>query len=276
MVEYLKYSVLMSVYIKEKPEWFRISLDAILSQTIMPAEIVLVKDGPLTEELEKVITEYSQKSNIFKIISLEKNVGLGLALQKGITLCSNELIARMDTDDYCIPKRCERILDEFNKNPKLDVVGSWENEFWEDDISNIFACHKVPETDIQIKHFMRRRCGLLHPTVIFKKSSVLKAGNYRNVPLFEDYDLFVRMIRNNANTYNIQEALYYLRVNPNLFKRRGGYTYMKTSMNFRYWQWKNGSSSFFDYVVSTFGQMTVCLMPNFFRTLFYKKFLRRN
>src|SRR5690554_6101434 len=124
MVEYLKYSVLMSVYIKEKPEWFRISLDAILSQTIMPAEIVLVKDGPLTEELEKVITEYSQKSNIFKIISLEKNVGLGLALQKGITLCSNELIARMDTDDYCIPKRCERILDEFNKNPKLDVVGS--------------------------------------------------------------------------------------------------------------------------------------------------------
>ena len=275
-MEYPPYSVLMSVYKKENPNWFKIALDSMLAQTVKPAEIVLVEDGPLTKALYNVIEEYKTKyKNLFKIVPLKENQGLGLALQQGILACNNEYIARMDTDDYCVKERCSLELNEFIKDPELDIVGCFENEFAGEDLTQSFSCHKVPETDAEIKKFMRRRCGLLHPTVIYKKSAVLKAGNYRHYPLFEDYDLFLRMVESGAKTYNIQKSLYYLRVNPNLFKRRGGYAYMKTCVSFKYALYKKGFSSFMDFTVSAFGQALVCLMPNFMRTLFYKKFLRR-
>ena len=100
-MEKIKVSVLMSIYFKEKPEYFRESLESILNQTYFPDEIVLVKDGPLTNELEEVIKEYKEKLNI-KTVPLEKNLGLGLALKEGVLHCSNEIIIRMDTDDIAV------------------------------------------------------------------------------------------------------------------------------------------------------------------------------
>jgi glycosyltransferase involved in cell wall biosynthesis len=93
------FSVLLSVYYKENPLYFRISLDSIFNQTVLPTEIVLVKDGPLTSELDTVIEEYKLKYPILKILPLIKNVGLGKALNEGLKYCSYELVARMDTDD---------------------------------------------------------------------------------------------------------------------------------------------------------------------------------
>ena len=108
-----KFSVLMSLYIKEKPEYLRECIESILCQTVLPDEIVIVKDGPLTEELEQVLEEYISKNpTLYTIVPLGKNVGLGLALAEGMHWCRNELVARMDTDDVCRNDRFEKQLVE--------------------------------------------------------------------------------------------------------------------------------------------------------------------
>ena len=275
LIDYPMYSVLLSVYHKENPEWFRTALESILNQTVQPSEIVLVEDGPLNEQLDDVVANYQQRTPFLKVVALPENRGLGLALQEGINHCSNELIARMDTDDIAVPERCEKQLKKFVEDPELDIVGCWENEFWGDSINKSFSCHKVPETNEEIKKFMRRRCALLHPTVIFKKSAVLRAGNYQHRLLFEDYDLFARMVQTGSKCYNVQEGLYYLRVNPMLFKRRGGFNYGITQLKFKFEMFRSGYSSFLDFIISGLGHFFVCIMPNKGRALFYKVVLRR-
>lgn len=132
------YTVLMSVYIKEKAEYLKLSIQSMLDQTVPPDEFILVKDGPLTMELD-------------------------------------------------------------------------------------------------IAKFMRRRCAILHPTVMYKKGAVIRSGNYHSVPLYEDYDLFARMVLEyNVRSYNIQENLYYIRTSEDFFKRRGGLKYAKTVLNFKW------------------------------------------
>lgn len=271
----MEYSVLMSVYHKEKPEWLDIALQSIFNQTAEASEIVLVKDGPLTKELDMVIEKFEKKyPGKFNIVPLEKNLGLGLALREGILHCKYDLIARMDADDYIVPERCARQLEVFEKEPEYDCVGCYEAEF-ESTIDDVVAIHKVPETSDEISKFMKRRCALLHPTVIFRKNAVIAAGNYRSVILYEDYDLFMRMVlEHNAKCYNIQESLYYIRVNNDFYKRRGGFKYMCTVLKFKNLQRKKGFMSVVDFIISAGGQAVVCLLPNKIRRWFYLNYLR--
>lgn len=270
-----EYSVLMSVYYKENPQYLNLSIESMLNQTISPNEFVLVEDGPLTSELEKVIEKHvSNNPNLFKIIKNKENLGLGLSLKKGINAAKNEWIARMDSDDYSIPTRCEQQLQFIEKNPEYEMVGSFESEFI-DTINNVVSIHKVPKKAEQIKQFMHRRCAVLHPTVMYKKSAVIRSGNYRNVPLYEDYDLFSRMVlENNIETYNIQKSLYYIRTSSDFYKRRGGMKYAKTVLRFKWNQHVKGYMSLTDFIISGLGQACVCVLPNSLRKLFYMKVLR--
>ena len=217
----IPYTVLMSVYIKEKPEYLKLSIQSMLNQTVPPDEFILVKDGPLTTELDAVVDYYKQKYlGLFTIISNETNLGLGPALAKGIVASRNELIARMDSDDVSEKTRCEKQLAAFEKDSKLEMVGSFEAEFIGEK-DNIVSVHRVPETHNEITKFMRRRCAILHPTVMYKKSAVIRTGNYHSVPLYEDYDLFARMVLEyNVRSYNIQENLYYIRTSEDFFADR--------------------------------------------------------
>ena len=246
-----------------------------LNQTISPNEFVLVEDGPLTSELEKVIEKHvSNNPNLFKIIKNKENLGLGLSLKKGINAAKNEWIARMDSDDYSIPTRCEQQLQFIEKNPEYEMVGSFESEFI-DTINNVVSIHKVPKKAEQIKQFMHRRCAVLHPTVMYKKSAVIRSGNYRSVPLYEDYDLFSRMVLEyNVKTYNIQKSLYYIRTSPDFYKRRGGVKYAKTVLRFKWNQHIKGYMSLTDFIISGLGQACVCILPNSLRKMFYMKVLR--
>ena len=141
----VKFSVLLSIYYKEKPEYFRECMESIYSQTVLPDEIVLVEDGRLTDELYEAIRDYECRSSEinFVTVKLEKNSGLGLALSEGIKHCSNELVARMDTDDICVPDRFERQLNAFSENPGLDIIGGYISEF-SDDTRNILSERTVP------------------------------------------------------------------------------------------------------------------------------------
>ena len=268
------YSVLMSVYAKEKPEYLQVSIQSMLDQTVSPDEFVLVEDGPLPTALTDIINGFiAYNAGLFHIVSLPQNVGLGLALAAGIRQCRNELVARMDSDDYSDPKRCEAELECFVIHPNLDIVGCFEAEF-QGTVTNTISVHRVPENAEEINAFMRRRCAILHPTVIYRKSAVLNCGNYQSVPLYEDYDLFIRMLQNHSEAYNVQNPFYFIRINDDFFKRRGGFRYLITVVAFKRKQYKEGYFSLRDYVISAGGQAFVCLLPNSLRALFYKKFLR--
>ena len=269
------YSVLMSVYYKENPEWFRESIESMMNQTVRTNDFVIVKDGKLTNELDEVISEYCKKyPDIFNIVELEKNMGLGLALATGILKCKNELVARMDSDDYSVPDRCEKQLKEFEEDETLDIIGSNQAEFIEN-INNVISYKNFPNEDDEIKKYARRRNPFSHSVVMFKKSKVLQAGNYRKYYLCEDYDLWARMIENNAVCKNINETLNYVRISEDLYKRRGGIKYLKTIMKFKKEMYKKGFYTLNDYIISSGIHTIVCLMPNFMRKFFYEKMLRK-
>lgn len=270
-----KYSVLMSVYYKENPEWLRYSINSMLNQTIAPSDFVIVEDGKLTDELEKVVLSFEKKyPELFNVVRLEKNSGLGIALSIGITKCKYEYVARMDSDDYSYPNRIENQFKIIKKNPKLGLIGTNVNEFI-DSIDNVISYVCLPEKQEQILKFSRTRCPFRHPSLLYKKSEVISAGNYHNFYLCEDYDLYVRMLKNGCQCYNIQEPLVCMRIGKDFYKRRGGIKYLKTMIKFKNQQLKDGYFSFGDYVKSSTAHIIVCLMPNFIREYIYKKILRK-
>lgn len=271
----LEYSVLMSVYRKDNPMWLKISIDSILNQTIKTNDFVLIEDGELEHELEEIILEYEKKySDIFHVIRNSKNQGLGVALAQGVLACKNNWIARMDSDDYSKEDRIEKqlnIIEHFNGD--IDIVGSNIAEFT-NDIDNVIAYRVLPENDEEIKKFAKRRNPFGHPSVMLKKDTVLKAGNFRTYYLCEDYDMWIRMFQKNAKGYNIQENLVYMRINEDFYKRRGGIKYLKSILKFKTEQLKNGFYGVTDFTISSLASIVTCLMPNFIRDGIYKNFLR--
>ena len=271
-----KYSVLMSVYYKENPIWLKESIESMLNQTVKCDEFVIVKDGKLTNELNNIINGYVKKyRDLFKVIELKENKGLGIALKIGLENCKNEFVARMDADDYSVPERCEKELEMFEKNSDLHIIGSNIAEFTEN-IENVISYRRLPVNDKEIKKFSKTRNPFGHPSVMFKKSKVMEAGNYRNYYLCEDYDMWIRMIKCNANCYNFKEILVYMRISKDFYKRRGGIKYLKTILKFKKEQYKSGFYSLKDYIISSSASTVICLMPNVIRDFIYRKLLRSN
>lgn len=272
----MEYSVSISVYYKEKAEYLIECLESMVHQTVQPSEIVIVKDGKLTAELEDVLTKYKTKyQRLFKFVCLEKNVGLGLALAEGIKNCSHELIARMDSDDISIPNRCELQLREFAKDSLLDVCGGYIKEFC-DSKEKVVSIRKVPLVDSEIKEYQKRRDAVNHVTVMFKKSKVLEAGNYQHALLMEDSLLWTNMILHGATFKNIDDYLVYVRTGADMFKRRGGLKYFKKYKNGRKIILQTGYISKWDYYYTLLVQLIFSILPNSVREFVYEKLLRSN
>ena len=269
----ISFSVLLSIYNRESPISLCQSLDSIFSQILFPHEVVLVKDGPLTDDLERVINKYQSKYYILKVVSLPVNQGLGKALNEGLKHCSHDLVARMDTDDIAKPERFEKQVKIFQKHPEVDVVGSWIDEF-ERDISHVVSVRRLPECHEDIRQFAKRRNPINHPVVMFRKSAVLAAGGYRHFPLFEDYYLWIRMLMNGAKFYNIQESLLYFRFSPEMFKRRGGWKYMINELHFLQMMRQMHFISFSQFMQNLFVRFSIRLIPNSLRAIIYTKLIR--
>jgi glycosyltransferase involved in cell wall biosynthesis len=266
----------MSLYIKEKAEYLRVSIDSMLQQTVMPDEIIIVKDGPLTGELEEVLKEYQiMKPHLFHIVTSDKNIGLGLALNLGLRSCRNELVARMDTDDISLPNRCEKLLQAFDLDKELDICGTMVDEFF-DEPSHIVSSRIVPIIHNEIYEFAKRRSPFNHPTVMYKRSKVLECGGYSNLKRNQDVDLFGRMLFSGCKAVNIDESLLLFRSNKDILRRRRSWentiSYIATIRRF----WKLGYSDFDDYVIVGISQMVIFLCPLKVQGWLYKKFLRKN
>ncbi len=265
----------MSLYIKEKPEYLRLAIDSMLAQTVAPDEIVIVEDGPLTDALYAVLDEYKTKfPQIIRTVRNEKNLGLGLALNAGLKECRNELVARMDTDDISKPDRCEKQLEEFLLNSKLDIVGGNISEFI-DSPDNIVGQRIVPQKDADIKEYLKRRCPFNHMTVMFKKDSVLRVGNYIDWFWNEDYSLWIRMCLANMTFANIPSVLVNVRVGKEMYKRRGGWKYFKSETKIQWFMYRRRlislPRSMYNVVLRLCLQV---LMPNWLRGVVFKKFAR--
>lgn len=270
-----KYSVLMSIYIREKPEQLALSIDSMLNQTMRPDEIVIVKDGPVTEEIEILLSRYvDMNPDMFKIVSLEVNQGLGLALNEGIKMCTHELIARMDADDISYKNRCETQLMEFTIDSTLDIIGTLTSEFY-DTPDKIISSRIVPETHADIVKFSKRRSPFNHPTVMYKKSAVEAVGGYRDILRKEDIDLFARMLNNGCKAKNIPKPLLYFRSDRNSYKRRKSWTNNKNYIGVIYEFWKRGYSSTWDLVYVIVTQIGMFLAPTWFLKLLSDNFLRK-
>ena len=269
---YDKYTFLMSVYYKDNPEWLEESINSMLDQTVQPDEVLILKDGKLTKELEEVLNKYKE-NQIIKVIGFEKNRGLGPVLADGVKLAKNELIARMDSDDICDKERCEKQLKRFQENEKIDIVGGIVTEFV-NSIENIVSIKGVPENDFQIYKYAKIRNPFNHPTVMYKKQKVIEAGNYQDNFRYEDYDLWIRMLMKGMKGYNIQENLVYMRVGDNFYNRRGGMKYLKTILKFRKEQYNRGFYNRREYIKSIIPHIIVSLIPNSIRKIVYIKVLR--
>ena len=274
-MEYPKFSVLMSLYLKEKPEYLNEALKSVINQTVKPNEIVIVYDGPITTELKSVVEQYvSNNPGLIKIIDNPENKGLGLALADGVPQCTYELIARMDTDDICRKDRFEKQLEEFVKDPRLDICGSHILEFEEKE-ENIVARRRVPLVDKDIKEYQKRRDGFNHVSVMFKKKSVLAAGNYQSCLLMEDTLLWANMFMNGAKGKNIDDYLVYVRIGKNMYERRGGFDYYKKYKAGRRKVYETGYISWVDYKMTLIVQFIVAAIPNRVRGFVFKNLLHR-
>ena len=270
-----KFSVLMSLYIKEKPQYVEECFQSLLRQTVKADEWVIVEDGPLTDELYAVLEKYEKEyPGLIKRVPFKENRGLGLALQSGVPECTYDIIARMDTDDICREDRFEKQLAEFEKDPGLDIIGSHIDEF-EDTPDTIVAKRLVPVTDAEIKKYQKKRDAFNHMTVMYKKKAVLDAGNYQSCPLMEDTYLWVRMMKNGVKCKNVDDALVYARIGKDMFTRRGGWAYFKKYKAGQKMVYDTGYISWLDYASVITIQFFVALVPRRLRGWIFKKMLHK-
>lgn len=251
----------MSVYKKDDPSFLITAIESMLKQTVLCEQFIIVEDGPLSENLQRVIDGYAVKQpEMFSVVKLSENMGLGKALDKGLEVCRNDLVARMDADDISLPSRCEKLLDLFEKNPKLGLAGTNIDEFY-DDPQNIVSSRKVPCDYESIRKFMRRRSPFNHPTVMFKKSEVVRCGGYGKMKRKQDFDLFARMLNMDCFALNIDESLLLFRSNKDNYKRRRSWEYCKSYIDVALVNYKRGYCSIVDLAYIIAGQLTLHLAP---------------
>ncbi len=223
------FSVLLSLYFKEFPQYFEQSLISVWDfQIIKPNEIVLVIDGEIGGELIYCVEKWSEKlGSILKIVQLEQNVGLGNALNKGLEHCSNEWVFRMDTDDICTPERFEKQVEFINNNPNVVLFGGQVLEF-ENEPNDSQVLKAVPTSNNEIRQFAQKRCPFNHMTVAYKKSIINELGGYQHHLYMEDYNLWLRVIGAGHMVANLPDIVLYARVGNGMHARRKGLEYIKS------------------------------------------------
>ncbi len=268
------YSVLMSVYSRERPEYLRQSIQSIFSQTVPTNDFVLICDGPLPAGLDKVIEAFSsEREDVLHVVRLEKNQGLANALNIGLPICKNDLVARMDSDDIAFPNRCELQLRKFQENPELTIVGGAIDEF-EDTPEKVTSHKHMPESHEELLRYARVRNPFNHPTVMYRKAAVIDAGGYPDNLLHEDYALWGNLLMSGAKGCNLPNTLCYMRVGNGMYRRRGGIRYLRQAVKLRWQLYRRGLYTLPSFIGVTFVLTIVCLLPNPIRKYVYRSFLR--
>ncbi len=270
------FTVLMSVYKKDNPFYVKKAIESITkNQTLLPQEVIIIVDGPVKDNLLNVIKSYETESTLYKIIWLKENRGLGNALRIGVEKASNEIIARMDSDDVAHPNRFEKQISFLKANPNCDLVGGQITEFIGDE-NNIVGTRQVPTANNEIYRWMRQRCPFNHMTVMFKKSKILETGNYIDWHYNEDYYLWIRMALASMTFANLPDTLVNVRVGEEMYKRRGGWAYFKSEKGIQDFMLKKKLISLPRYIFNvTIRFIVQVAIPNNIRGFIFQKLFRK-
>ena len=268
-----KFSVLMSLYDKERPENLCLALNSLCNQTLPPDQIVMVYDGPITKELEATVDKFINQFKELKVVKLKVNKGLGKALSYGVLHCSHELIARMDTDDICYPNRFEKQINHLIDNANVSVLGCTLQEF-EYKPNDLGIYRKLPTSYDQILRFAKYRNPLNHPIVVFRKSHILSVGSYKDMPLFEDYFLWIRLLQKGHTLTNLGDSLLHFRIGNDMIGRRHGISYLKKEFHFLRSIKNLGFITTKEYIFSILVKAPLRILPKIFLKFIYKNFLR--
>ena len=269
----MDFSVLISSYCKDNPQELIVALRSIWDdQTLKPTEIVVVKDGPLTAELDFVIADFAKRAPV-KTVPLEKNQGLGLALAEGVKHCTYDYIARMDSDDISLPDRFEKQTAFMEQHPEVAICGGMIQEF-SDSPENITGKRILPINNDEIKIFLKWRSPFSHVTVFFKKEVILNAGNYQHFLSYEDYWLWARVMADGNIGANLPDILVNVRAGENMLTRRKGWRFFKAEIALAQKLHSVGVLNWFEMYRNIMLRASTRLMPLFLLRLIYS-YLRK-
>lgn len=270
------FSVAMCTYDGDDPDELSTAIESVIDQTLPPAEIVLVKNGPLPEPLEAVIESHrSAHPDVFSVIGLGRNRARGVARQLSIERCRHELVALMDTDDVSVSDRFQTQIEYLNEHPTVDVVGGYVAEF-ESDADRPYAIRKVPLDPDVLADKARFRSPLNQPTVMARRQALLDAGGYRDIDILEDYDLWVRVLMNGGTITNIPKVLTNVHAGENMYKRRGGMEYVRAEAKLQYDFFTTGFIGLPILLFNLAVRIPIRLLPNVLRSELYSRVLRSN
>ncbi len=269
------FSVCMSVYKNDHADDFVTAVNSIYRQTVPPNEIILVVDGPVGENLENAIEHITEEIPIMKVIRLTENKGHAIARQRGLDAARYDLVAVMDADDIALPHRFQQQLTVFEEHPDVTVVGGLIHEFM-DDVNNVVGVRWVPESDEEIKEYIKDRCPMNLVTVMFRKEHVQKVGGYIDWYCEEDYYLWIRLALAGYKFYNIQHNLVNVRVGRAMYNRRGGLKYFKSEAALQKLMLQEKiitPAKYFSNVTKRW--IVQVLLPNTVRGWIFRKFARK-
>jgi glycosyltransferase involved in cell wall biosynthesis len=226
---HVPFSLLLPVHANDHAAYVREAFhSAVHDQTLRPDHVVLVQDGPVPKPLAECIEQLRADSPVpVTFVPLDHNHGLGPALDAGLAASPHDVVARMDSDDVAMPQRFAVQLPVIAAG--ADIVGAGLLEFGRD-TNDIVGCRTPPSDPADIARYARIHDPFNHPTVIYRRDAVIKAGGYGDLPLMEDYWLFARMLANGAKAANVPEPLVYYRVGAGAYQRRGGRTLLRSEL----------------------------------------------
>lgn len=272
------FSVLMSVYGKDVPDHFKEALESVTKkQTVKPSQVVIIKDGPVSSEIDSIINSvHSEIKDIdFTVISKEKNSGLAAALNTGLKACKYNWVARMDSDDIATPDRFEKQTKYLSTNTGIDVLGGAIAEF-ENTPGDLQSVRHVGLKHDDIVQMARYRTPLNHVSVLYSKTAVQKAGNYSECfGKLEDYKLWIDLICSGAKMANIDDVIVFVRVGNGFFKRRGNKEEIKDWDMLQKYLFKAGIIGKRKAIINKAYIRVFIYMPAWMKKIAYKLVLRR-
>ncbi len=259
-----EFSVLMSLYYKENEAYLEECLCSLKSQDLQPSEVVIVYDGYVSDELNDIVLKYKDELKI-NIVKLKDNVGLGKALNYGLQHCKYNYIARMDTDDVCFPNRFSTQI-PIIYNSDIDILGSSVIEF--DDEKTRFK--DVPQSHEDIISAIVSKNPINHMSVVFKKDKIIEIGGYKHHLYMEDYNLWLRAVFNNLKIINLKDRLLYVRVNPEMVKRRKGLKYIKSEIELTKLKLSSETIPHGKVIIVSFVRIITRILPSRLLSVIYK------
>jgi glycosyltransferase involved in cell wall biosynthesis len=264
------FSLLLAVHAGARPDYLREAFrSAVDAQTLRPAQVVLVRDGPVPRPLDECLDELERTSPVpVTRVVMERNRGLGPALDAGLAASEWDIVARMDADDIAMPQRFAVQLPLILAG--ADIVGSALLEF-DTDITNVVGRRTPPSDPADITRYARLHDPFNHPTVIYRRTAVLAAGGYGDLPLMEDYWLFARMLAGGARGVNVPQPLVYYRVGDGAYQRRGGIKLLRSELRLQSRLRRQGFTTRGQFARNVAIRGGYRLLPAWFRRLVYRR-----